>query len=100
MLTDAAEQLRRVGTPLLGAVVLPRLSGLRPTEIEPPAVALTALPTENNSPMNSGPSPDETAVLDAEKTMRFPTSRPAPRKSSEEPPTAVIELTPARKEDE
>ena len=33
---DAAEQLRRVGTPLLGAVVLPRLRRLRRAiEVDP-----------------------------------------------------------------
>jgi Mrp family chromosome partitioning ATPase len=37
--TDAAEQLRRVGTPLLGAVVLPRLVRLR--DEPPPAPAST-----------------------------------------------------------
>jgi MinD-like ATPase involved in chromosome partitioning or flagellar assembly len=89
-LTDAAEQLRRVGTPLLGAVVLPRLVGLRADEVMPPVVAL--------SPMERI-SPDETAVIDAEKTMRF-SAGPVPRQSGDEPPTAVIELTPAKKEDE
>jgi hypothetical protein len=33
---DAADQLRRVGTPLLGAVVLPRLAGNRTTEDREP----------------------------------------------------------------
>ena len=98
MLFDAAEQLRRVGTPLLGAVVLPRLAGLRSDEVEPPAVALTPPPVDN------GPSPEDTAVLDAEKTMRFPTnttSRPAPRqKNDNEEATAVIELAPAKKDGE
>lgn len=37
---DAAEQLQRVGTPLLGAVVLPRLSGRRATDPNLPAVTL------------------------------------------------------------
>jgi Mrp family chromosome partitioning ATPase len=41
-LLDAAEQLRRVGTPLLGAVVLPRLAGLRTDEVALPAIALNA----------------------------------------------------------
>ncbi|MEV6492919.1 lipopolysaccharide biosynthesis protein, partial [Actinoplanes sp. NPDC051633] len=98
MLSDAAEQLRRVGTPLLGAVVLPRLSGLRSDEVEPPAVALT--PPAGNS---TSPSPEDTAVLDAEKTMRFPT-RPAPRQKSDggssDEATAVIELAPPKKDGE
>ena len=40
-LLDAAEQLRRVGTPLLGAVVLPRLSALRTEDVPLPPVTLT-----------------------------------------------------------
>jgi uncharacterized protein involved in exopolysaccharide biosynthesis/Mrp family chromosome partitioning ATPase len=98
MLFDAAEQLRRVGTPLLGAVVLPRLAGLRSDEVQPPAVALTPPAGDR------GPSPEDTAVLDAEKTMRFPTnttSRPAPRqKNDNDEATAVIELAPAKKDGE
>ena len=39
-LLDATEQLRRVGTKLLGAVVLPRLTAMRPGEMAPPAVSL------------------------------------------------------------
>ncbi|MET0495710.1 MAG: Wzz/FepE/Etk N-terminal domain-containing protein [Actinoplanes sp.] len=93
MLVDAAEQLRRVGTPLLGAVVLPRLAGLRAAEIQPPAVALTP-PAQSR-----GPSPEDTAILDAEKTMRL-ANRPAPRKSVDEPPTAVIELAPLKQDGE
>jgi hypothetical protein len=70
----------------------------RSDEVEPPAVALTPPPVDN------GPSPEDTAVLDAEKTMRFPTntiSRPAPRqKNDNEEATAVIELAPAKKDGE
>jgi hypothetical protein len=46
-LLDAAEQLQRVGTPLLGAVVLPRLTNLRGPEPNGPAVVLSA--AEKNS---------------------------------------------------
>lgn len=95
-LLDAAEQLRRVGTPLLGAVVLPRLSGLRTDEVDPPVVALA--PPTVETPLL--PKPEDTAVLDAEQTMRFPTgtaSRPAPRQGGEgDEATAVIELAPAQ----
>jgi uncharacterized protein involved in exopolysaccharide biosynthesis/MinD-like ATPase involved in chromosome partitioning or flagellar assembly len=65
-LLDAAEQLRRVGTPLLGAVVLPRLSGLRVGEAVAPAVALT--PAMASAAENS-------AIPDSEMTqpMRIPT---------------------------
>src|SRR3954468_16573504 len=98
-LLDAAEQLRRVGTPLLGAVVLPRLAGLRTDDVTEPAVALTA-PTVEKPIIGS---PEETAVIEADRTqpMRFPTntvSRPAPRQNanvSGDAPTAVIELSPA-----
>ncbi|MBM2619292.1 lipopolysaccharide biosynthesis protein [Actinoplanes sp. LDG1-06] len=70
-LLDAAEQLRRVGTPLLGAVVLPRLSNLRGPEPTGPAVTLTP-PVANTG----GPRPDETAVLDRDlmQPQRFPTN--------------------------
>jgi hypothetical protein len=97
MLFDAAEQLRRVGTPLLGAVVLPRLAGLRSDEVDLPAVALTP---PSPSP-RSGPSPEDTAVLDTEKTMRFPTgSAPRQSKDSGDEATAVIELAPPKKDSE
>ena len=97
-LLDAAEQLRRVGTPLLGAVVLPRLTGKRPDPGHLPAVALTP------------PSSDkkiESAALDCDRTqpMRIPTgtiSRPKPapgqirpRHSDGDEITAVIEMPPA-----
>jgi Mrp family chromosome partitioning ATPase/capsular polysaccharide biosynthesis protein len=69
-LLDAAEQLRRVGTPLLGAVVLPRLTNLRHAEPTGPAVTLSP-----PSPKPS-PKPDETAVLDRDlvQPKRFPTN--------------------------
>jgi Mrp family chromosome partitioning ATPase len=111
-LLDAAEQLRRVGTPLLGAVVLPRLSSIRTEDVRLPAVALT--------PPGKDPKPDETMILDEERTqpMRLPTntvsrptvsrptvsrptvSRPSPgqvrpRPSDADEVTAIIELTPA-----
>ncbi|MGA5301390.1 Wzz/FepE/Etk N-terminal domain-containing protein [Nucisporomicrobium flavum] len=87
-LLDAAEQLSRVGTPLLGAVVLPHLTGMaRSTAADNlPAVALSAQ------------KPDETAVLDDDRTqpMRIPTGPPArpPRQGDgSEEVTAVIDLT-------
>ncbi|MFC0526321.1 Wzz/FepE/Etk N-terminal domain-containing protein [Phytohabitans kaempferiae] len=42
--SDAAEQLRRVGTPLLGAVVVPRLNGAPATPGPRPSRAVRALP--------------------------------------------------------
>ena len=94
-LLDAAEQLRRVGTPLLGAVVLPRLPAVRAEELPPPAVALSP----PSAPPQTRPEPEDTAVLriDPAQGIRFPTktvSRPAPRKGGDggDDPTAVIEL--------
>ncbi|SNY51645.1 Wzz/FepE/Etk N-terminal domain-containing protein [Paractinoplanes atraurantiacus] len=66
-LIDAAEQLQRVGTPLLGAVVLPHLTNLRTAEAAAPVVTLTPAPASSE-----GPRPDETAVLTA--PQRFPTN--------------------------
>ncbi|WP_438871431.1 Wzz/FepE/Etk N-terminal domain-containing protein [Paractinoplanes lichenicola] len=99
-LLDAAEQLQRVGTPLLGAVVLPRLSHLRAAEQAGPAVTLSP-----PSP-HPGPRPDETAVLDRDlmQPQRFPTNtmsaaekaaqkvRPRVADSAEEI-TAVIDMS-------
>ena len=69
-LLDAAEQLQRVGTPLLGAVVLPQLANLRTAEANAPLVTLTppAAPP--------APKPDEQSILDVDQTqrMRFPTN--------------------------
>ncbi|AGZ39330.1 Wzz/FepE/Etk N-terminal domain-containing protein [Actinoplanes friuliensis] len=76
-LLDAAEQLSRVGTPLLGAVVLPRLTSLRDADENLPAVTLPSerreqLPSERREQLLSErrePRPDETAVLDTERTQ-------------------------------
>lgn len=106
-LLDAAEQLRRVGTPLLGAVVLPRLTGLRADDIDLPAVTLT--PPEIVNGTDIARRPDDSAVLDAELTqpMRFPTGTVSRAALGSNPPgqapgrqadpdevTAVIELAP------
>lgn len=99
-LLDAAEQLRRVGTPLLGAVVLPRLTGVRAEATPQPAVAL-APPTV----MSQMPGPDDTAILaldtDQTQAMRIPTntvSRPVPRRAragynDDTETTAVLRLS-------
>ena len=122
-LLDAAEQLRRVGTPLLGAVVLPRLSGLRTDDVDLPAVTLPPAGTSagraadtakvtDTAKVSPRPRPDDTAVLDAELTqpVRLPTgtvSRAAgreaanpggparPRQADPDEVTAVIELAPS-----
>ncbi|MFI5890696.1 Wzz/FepE/Etk N-terminal domain-containing protein [Actinoplanes sp. NPDC051513] len=95
---DAAEQLQRVGTPLLGAVVLPRLSNLPTSEINPPAVTLS--PGEKISdgdltqpmrfPTNTM-SAAEKAKL-AEKTQEKPQVRPRSAESADEI-TAVIDMS-------
>jgi capsular polysaccharide biosynthesis protein len=102
-LLDAAEQLRRVGTPLLGAVVLPRLGAVRSDEPAPqPAVALTA--------GDAGPKQHHEPLEDAERTQRLrlggqntggqngprqgtvtPPRRPG-RKGGADDATAVIDL--------
>jgi Mrp family chromosome partitioning ATPase/capsular polysaccharide biosynthesis protein len=73
-LLDATEQLQRVGTPLLGAVVLPRLSHLRTPEPSVPAVTLTpsagAPPAEPEVPGQ----PAKVADADLTQPMRFPTN--------------------------
>ncbi|MET8152261.1 Wzz/FepE/Etk N-terminal domain-containing protein [Actinoplanes sp. NPDC049668] len=90
-LLDAAEQLSRVGTPLLGAVVLPRLTGMRGVEENLPVVTLQAERRE--------PRPDETAFLDADRTqpLRTPPSPGGggavrPREGAMDEPTAVLDL--------
>jgi uncharacterized protein involved in exopolysaccharide biosynthesis/Mrp family chromosome partitioning ATPase len=120
-LLDAAEQLRRVGTPLLGAVVLPRLTGMRGPEDAPqPVVALppqgTSLSPQGHSLSPQGNSrsmrtPDP-AILDAELTqpMRLPTgtvsrpaasAKPSPVRPRIEPDdvTAVIDMTPRNRKE-
>ena len=110
-LLDAAEQLARVGTPLLGAVVLPRLAAMRAGEDNLPVVTLPAerRPEPRREPRpeprteqrseEQGPRADETAVLDLEQTqvMRRPTpGTPAgpvrPRPAELDDVTAVIDL--------
>jgi Mrp family chromosome partitioning ATPase len=120
-LLDAAEQLRRVGTPLLGAVVLPRLTGMRGPEDAPQPVV--ALPPQGTSltPLGHSLSPQgnsrsmrtpDPAILDAELTqpMRLPTgtvsrpaasAKPSPVRPRIEPDdvTAVIDMTPRNRKE-
>ncbi|MEV6844698.1 Wzz/FepE/Etk N-terminal domain-containing protein [Actinoplanes sp. NPDC051411] len=64
-LLDAVEQLQRVGTPLLGAVVLPRLAPIRAADVHGPAVTLTAgMPVAGGKPVRDN---------DMTQPMRFPT---------------------------
>jgi Mrp family chromosome partitioning ATPase/capsular polysaccharide biosynthesis protein len=78
-LLDAAEQLRRVGTPLLGAVVLPRLAGLRTDEAPLPAVTLPAPAGDDDGSNNNNgteqPHPyKDSGDVDATQPLRFVTS--------------------------
>jgi Mrp family chromosome partitioning ATPase/capsular polysaccharide biosynthesis protein len=67
-LLDAAEQLQRVGTPLLGAVVLPRLAPVRASDAHGPVVTLP--PPGVGMPVAGGkPVRDD----DMTQPMRFPT---------------------------
>jgi capsular polysaccharide biosynthesis protein/Mrp family chromosome partitioning ATPase len=66
-LLDAVEQLQRVGTPLLGAVVLPRLAALRAADVHVPAVTLSpppGMPVAGGKPVRDN---------DMTQPMRFPT---------------------------
>jgi uncharacterized protein involved in exopolysaccharide biosynthesis/Mrp family chromosome partitioning ATPase len=65
-LLDAAEQLQRVGTPLLGAVVLPRLAAMRVADAHAPAVTLSpaGMPVAGGKPVRDN---------DMTQPMRFPT---------------------------
>ena len=80
--SDAAEQLRRVGTPLLGAVVLPRLRAIHGEhEAAPEATpAQTAAPAPAPAPAN-----DVTAVIpvikDDEEPARVKTPTPSRRRN-------------------
>jgi hypothetical protein len=65
--------LQRVGTPLLGAVVLPRLSHLPVVELNPPAVTLTATPER---------PADQVADTDLTQPMRFPTNTVSAREKA------------------
>jgi hypothetical protein len=111
-LLDAYEQLLRVGTPLLGAVVLPRLTSLRNDDMDLPAVALTppgtnaAQAVAANARAAAERRPDETVVLDEERTqpVRIPTgtlsrlhSGPSPVRPrlGDDEVTAIIEKIPA-----
>jgi Mrp family chromosome partitioning ATPase/capsular polysaccharide biosynthesis protein len=101
-LLDAADQLERVDTKLLGAVVLPRLTPPpRLDDASQPVVTL-APPAErrehpHHQPRQVGAGVEDTAVLELERTqsVRFPTgtvSKVRPRQSDD---TAIIELTSA-----
>ncbi len=87
---DAAEQLRRVGTPLLGAVVLPRLprptapAGSEPGAAPPPAADPTADPIDE---------PDDEPAADGTPAKVRHRRRPtAPRLGSGTPGPGQVEF--------
>ena len=93
---DAAEQLERVDTRLLGAVVLPRLAPFRIDDVNLPAVTLVPQPERR------GPARPIAATAEIERTqsLRIPTGPAAkqpvrPRPAELEEVTAIIELAPA-----
>jgi capsular polysaccharide biosynthesis protein/MinD-like ATPase involved in chromosome partitioning or flagellar assembly len=84
-LLDAAEQLRRVGTPLLGAVVLPRLAGLRTDEVSLPAVSLAPAASDGDGDTSADDHPygqerRDAEPVDTDKTqpLRLNTGGPRP----------------------
>lgn len=104
---DAAEQLERVDTKLLGAVVLPRLTQVRPDDQDDqnlPAVTLTQPADRHDRPPAAraeagrpDPAADETAVLEQTQAMRRPTgtvsqTQVRPRPAEPEEATAVLDL--------
>ena len=101
-LLDAAEQLRRVGTPLLGAVVLPRLAGVR-ADAAPRAGRGTGRADRS---CRSMPGPDDDGGPRPSTTTRprrcASPPRPPPGRrrarsapaTADDEPTAVIRLTP------
>jgi len=94
---DAAEQLERVDTRLLGAVVLPRLAPFRADDVDLPAVTLIP-PPERREPPRPAPA---TAEIERTQALRISTGPAAkqpvrPRPAEPEEITAIIELAPAR----
>ncbi|WP_433374706.1 Wzz/FepE/Etk N-terminal domain-containing protein [Actinoplanes sp. CA-142083] len=97
-LLDAAEQLQRVGTPLLGAVVLPRLSNLPSPEVNVPAVTLSPndkisdgdLTQPMRFPTNTMSAAEKAKM--AEKTQEKPQVRPRTAEAADEI-TAVIDMS-------
>ncbi|WP_239151987.1 Wzz/FepE/Etk N-terminal domain-containing protein [Virgisporangium aurantiacum] len=79
--TDAAEQLRRVGTPLLGAVVLPRL--VRHRDEPPPAPARAHDEDDDNDALDlDEEETEDEAVADADTVvMKKVGTRKKPRKA-------------------
>ncbi|GAA2391156.1 Wzz/FepE/Etk N-terminal domain-containing protein [Dactylosporangium salmoneum] len=78
-IADAADQLRRVGTPLLGAVVLPRLAAPRGGDEREAAATSAQVPAD-----------DMTAVLE-----KLPPKEPEVKKKEEEPVVKRIRTSPA-----
>jgi uncharacterized protein involved in exopolysaccharide biosynthesis/Mrp family chromosome partitioning ATPase len=85
-LVDATEQLQRVGTRLLGAVVLPRLAAMHP--IEPPAPAVT-LP----APADADADADVAAAAEGPTQQLSFAGRQRPGGQDGGDATAVIDLT-------
>jgi hypothetical protein len=71
-LVDATEQLRRVGTKLLGTVVMPRLAPLQPGDLTAPAVTLPAPAATLPAPAASLPASAASLPASAEDEVEVP----------------------------
>jgi MinD-like ATPase involved in chromosome partitioning or flagellar assembly len=89
-LLDAAEQLSRVGTPLLGAVVLPRLNAMRTDDVNLPVVTLSA--ERRPEPRPGVFDPDQTQQMRRVPDGLTPNGPVRPRPSDLDDVTAVIDL--------
>ncbi|MEV6924661.1 Wzz/FepE/Etk N-terminal domain-containing protein [Dactylosporangium sp. NPDC051485] len=103
-IADAADQLRRVGTPLLGAVVLPRLAAPRGGDEREAAAATAQVPADDMTAVLEKLPPKEPEVQKEEEPVvakRFRTSpavptSPAPVVTPTQPPkrqTRTISVT-------
>jgi uncharacterized protein involved in exopolysaccharide biosynthesis/Mrp family chromosome partitioning ATPase len=100
-LLDAAEQLQRVGTPLLGAVVLPRLTNLRGPEPNGPAVVLSAAERDSKAarpevPGSAGPGAGSGTDPEFTQPIRFPTNTMSAAEKAKASAAVAAEKTPEK----
>ncbi|WP_378078880.1 lipopolysaccharide biosynthesis protein [Actinoplanes sichuanensis] len=90
-LVDATEQLRRVGTKLLGTVVMPRLAPIQPGDLAAPAVALPVPSALSDVTDEDAP---ETADVPDGPTQALPYAG-RQRPGDDDEPVSVTDLTSA-----